>query len=328
MKSEDGYRLDPLSGEFIAVTPGRRKAYKPRTRPAEMPQIAGRCPFCPGHESDTEETIAQTPASGPWQVRVVKNIYPLASEGAEVEPVTGGVLEAARGMHEVVVEHRAHDVDMPDYDDAHLAAVLRTYRDRVAALSSMEGVASVAAFRNRGRRAGSSQPHPHGQVVAVPVVAPRQARRQALARAHHDEAGESLLDTMVKAELRAELRVIEERRGFVSFVPFAARQNHHLRIAMLGARGGFGGVTDDTIAALAEALGRALVRVRAATGDAPYNILFESPPVGAQSHAGAFWYVDVLPRRGGHAGFELGSGIEVVTVLPERAAEELRAAPF
>jgi UDPglucose--hexose-1-phosphate uridylyltransferase len=261
-------------------------------------------------------------------VRVVANIYPLATEGAAVDPVAGGVIEAARGAHEVVVEHPKHDVDMADYDDAHLSAVLRVYRDRVAALSSVPGVASVAAFRNRGRRAGSSQPHPHGQIVAIPVQAPRQAKRHALARAHHQAHGETLLDALLRDELRAEHRVVEERRGFVAWVPFAARQNHHVRIAMNGAAGGFGAITDETIAALADVLGRTLVRVRAATGDAPYNLLFESPPVSAEGDAAAFWYVDVLPRRGGHAGFELGSGIEVVTVLPEGAAEELRVAPF
>ncbi len=111
-------------------------------------------------------------------------------------------------------------------------------------------------------------------------------------------------------------------------MPFAPRQNHHVRIALTRARGGFGAVTDDAIGALAEILGRALVRVRAATNDGPYNVVFESPPVAEDADDAAFWYVDVLPRRGGHAGYELSAGVDVVTVLPERAAEELRAAPF
>jgi len=327
-KSDDGYRLDPMSGEWIAVVPGRRKAYKRRTRPAEMPGIEGRCPFCPGNEADTERTVARVPDEGEWRIRVVDNLYPLAAPDAELEPPPGGEARPARGGHEVLIEHPDHDVDMPDFDDAHLEAVIRMYRDRVSALSARPGVGAVAAFRNRGRRAGSSQPHPHGQVVAAPIAAPRVARRQALASAHHRDAGESLLASQVATELRVGERIIEEHDDFVAYVPFAARQNHHVRIAARSAAGGFAGVDDVTLASFARVLGRVLFRVRAATGGAPYNVLFESPPVGKEADPAAFWFVDVLPRRGGRAGFELETGIDVVTVLPERAAEELRAAPF
>jgi len=327
--SDDGYRLDSLSGDWIAVVPGRRKAYRPRRpRPAELPKIEGRCPFCPGHEADTEQTIARFPEHGPWSVRVVANIFPLAEPGAEIAMPDGGEARAARGAHEVVIEHPDHDVDRPDYDDAHLLAVLQMYRDRVGALSALEGSASVIAFRNRGRRAGSSQPHPHGQIVAGPVAPPRITRRHTIARAHYRATGGTILAAQVAEEQRAGARIIEERRGFVAYVPFAPRQNHHVRIAAATSTGGFGGIGDDTASALASILGRVLWRVRSATSGAPYNLLFESPPVGAEGDPAAFWFVDVLPRRGGHAGFELGSGIEVVTVLPERAAEERRAAPF
>lgn len=327
-KAEDGYRFDAMSGEWIAVVPGRRKAYtKVSPRPAELPTISGRCPFCPGHEADTERTVARSPDEGPWRVRVVDNLYPLVTKTAEIDAHAGFEARAARGIHEVVIEHPDHDIDMPDYDDAHFEAVLRMYRDRMGALSRVSDVASVTAFRNRGRRAGSSQPHPHGQIVAVTVNAPRIDRRHARAREHYATTGETLLFGEVRGERRTGTRVIEEHRGFVAYVPFASRQNHHVRIALPNATGAFWSIDDETVASLADVLRRSLARVRVATDAAPYNILFESPPAYAEDDPAAFWFIDVLPRRGGHAGFELATGIEIVTVLPERAAERLRQAP-
>ena len=38
------------------------------------------------------------------------------------------------------------------------------------------------------------------------------------------------------------------------------------------------------------------------------------------------WHIDVLPRLGGDAGFELAGGEMVVVVTPEDAAERLRDA--
>jgi UDPglucose--hexose-1-phosphate uridylyltransferase len=47
-------------------------------------------------------------------------------------------------------------------------------------------------------------------------------------------------------------------------------------------------------------------------------------PAGAEQ---AFcWRIDVLPRLTPLAGLELGTGVQLLTVAPERAASELRDA--
>jgi hypothetical protein len=73
-----------------------------------------------------------------------------------------------------------------------------------------------------------------------------------------------------------------------------------------------------------EALARLLPAVVAATlsaaGATDYNVLFTSPPVGAPGPV----FLDVLPRTGGDAGFELGSGVTVCVVDPDEAAQAVR----
>ncbi len=327
----DAYRFDVMSGDWVAVVPGRKKAHAMRRGRVELPSPEGPCPFCPGNEAETEATVAAFPETGPWQVRVVNNLFPLASALAAVGDSTedpGSPLERlAVGVHEVLVEHPGHDLDLPDYTDEHLRAVLGVYRDRARALATLPGAQTVAVFRNRGRRAGSSQPHPHGQIVATPVPAPRAVRRQALAAAHFAEHGVTLLETQMADERAAGRRVVLDHGTALAFVPFAPRQNHHVRIAAAGASGMFGDASDDQVAHVAALVGPVLRRLRAATGGVPYNILFESPPVADRDDPASFWFLDVLPRRGGPAGFEHSTGIHVIIEDPDASAAMLREPP-
>lgn len=325
----DGYRFDVMSGDWVAVVPGRKKAHRSRAKRAvELPVIDGECPFCPGNEAETEASVATVPEAGPWRIRVVNNLFPLASRApASVasSPEAADLFRPATGAHEVLIEHPAHDLDLSDYEDDHLRAVLGIYRDRALALASLPEAESIVVFRNRGRRAGSSQPHPHGQIVATPVPAPRAVRRQALASAHYAAHGQTLLEAQVAFERAAGDRIVLDHGEAVAFVPFAPRQNHHVRLVAARATGLFGDATDVQVAAIARALGEALRRLRNATGGVPYNVLFESAPVADREDPSSFWFVDILPRRGGPAGFEHSAGIDVVTEDPERSAEMLRA---
>ncbi len=338
--SADAFRFDELTGTWVAVAPGRVAAWTHVKRPAELPEPTGRCPFCPGHESDTqpigaaelratpnEPTVARAPATGPWRVRVVANLFPLVTEDAREPDVAGDLAARASGRHEVVVEHPMHDIDLPDYDEAHLVEVLSVYRERMRVLREVRGTRFVSAFRNRGRRAGSSQPHPHGQIVAVPVEAPDVVRRADRARAAHARDGRTLLETIVERELAEGARVVDATSAFVVLCPFAPRQSHHAMIIARDPRGDFADASDSVLRALAPVLRATVRRVRHVTGDGPYNIVFRTPAVGAAAHPSSAWHLDVLPRRGGCAGFELSTGIDVVPVPPEESARALGAAP-
>jgi UDPglucose--hexose-1-phosphate uridylyltransferase len=295
-------RRDPFTGAHVLLAPGR--AGIGATRPGGLPTTAARCPFCPGNEADTEETIW---ASGdPWDVRVVRNRFPLVDEHT-----TGGA-------HELVIESRAHDVDLPDLSVDALALVLRVYRDRVRALGSLAGVASIVLFRNRGRRAGSSQPHPHAQIVASPVLPPAVRVRDEVAMR---EPG--LLARVLDEERAAAVRIVRDADDWVTFCPFASARAYEVRIAPDFACERFAFVEDVRLAALAQHLSLALVALRARMGLGDYNVLLREPALATR---GTFFTLEILPRTGGDAGFEIGSGISVCIVRPEETAAALRAA--
>jgi UDPglucose--hexose-1-phosphate uridylyltransferase len=73
-------------------------------------------------------------------------------------------------------------------------------------------------------------------------------------------------------------------------------------------------------ALLATALGALAARF---DGTPQLNLWVRTAPRDA---AEFHWHIDIAPRLGTRAGFELGTGIEINPVAPERAATELREA--
>lgn len=281
-------RVDPLTGHEVIVAPGRRAIGA--ARPAGLPTPGERCPFCPGHESDTEETVLAL--GDPWQVRVVANRFPLPS-----------------AAHEVVIEHRAHDVDLAGYGEAHARRVLEALALRARALEARPEVRAVVPFRNRGRRAGSSQPHPHAQIVALTQVPARVA-----------QIGELLRAVRVEDVLgREAARHVARDGDWIAYAPHASERSFHVRLAGVAVR--LAELDGAALDALARLLPRVVDASLSVSGATDYNVLFRGPAVGAPGPC----FVDVLPRTGGDAGFELQSGATVCVVDPDHAAVEVRA---
>ena len=294
-------RIDPWSGDPVVLAPARRAIGG--VKAGGLPTPSGRCPFCPGHEADAEATTAQI--GEPWQTRAVANRFPLV----------GPAMPLARGVHEVIIETREHDVDLPDLDDVAITRVLTMYRDRSRALGRVEGARALALFRNRGRRAGSSQPHPHAQITALPFVPPEMQRRDA--RAAADPA---LLARALDAE-RAGGRVVRESGAFVTFCPYASKRAYEVRIAPTTAIARLADVDDEQLAMLASHLGEAFRALRALMGLSDYNVLVRDPALETRN---AFFSLEILPRTGGDAGFELHTGTSICVVPPEETAHSLR----
>lgn len=301
-------RLDVFTDQWVVVAPGRRAIGV--VRPGGLPALArDPCPFCPGHEAETEPTILAL--GDPWRVRVVANKYPLVQR--ELHPAVPGARSAC-GAHEVLIESREHDTDLDRYTPEHARDVLLAIRERLRALEALPGIAAIATFRNRGRRAGSSQPHPHAQIAALSFVPPTIATRT--------KERDVLLEAIAR-ERNDGLRVIEDADGVVTYCPFASWRAWEVRVVTAEPCARLSALDDARLALVARRLVDVVARLRRVLGDFDYNVLFRDPALGAQR---SFFTIDVLPRTGGDAGFELLTGTGVCVVTPEEAASALRAA--
>jgi UDPglucose--hexose-1-phosphate uridylyltransferase len=162
--------------------------------------------------------------------------------------------------------------------------------------------------------------------VSSQVLGPHERARDEAARAFHDATGELLLGSLLARELDAGERIVEETPRFVVLCPYAPHQSRQTWIVPRDPHGAFAAADAALLPELATLLGRTLRRIRAVTSGTDYNLVFRSPPVAAAASPHAFWYLDVLPRSSGGAGYELGTGIDLVVIPPEEAAADLRAA--
>ncbi len=63
-----------------------------------------------------------------------------------------------------------------------------------------------------------------------------------------------------------------------------------------------------------------------ALGDPDFNYVIHSAPVDDDHKAFYLWHIQILPRLTTIAGFELGSGIFITTMMPEDSAAFMREA--
>lgn len=315
--NETEAREDPLTGTLVLVAPHRRGLGPPAPAAPGLPEVPPeKCPFCPGHEAETEATLLQAPAEGPWQVRVVDNRFPLATPQST----------ALRGAHELIIETRAHDLELPDFTVAHACTLLGVIAARLDVLAARPGIATVIAFRNRGRRAGSSQPHAHSQVVALDRVPNGIVLRDVRAEAHFARTTRALLDDALRDELADGRRIVRDVGGIVTLCPFASLRPYETWLVPHARSTSLGALTPQALEGLAAALVDATRRLRATGACTDYNVLLHEPPVASRGRPWSGVYVEIAPRTTTQAGLELVSGAAVLTLAPESAAAALRDA--
>jgi UDPglucose--hexose-1-phosphate uridylyltransferase len=147
------------------------------------------------------------------------------------------------------------------------------------------------------------------------------ARERERFTAHNTRTmGGCLLCDLLQEEVRRRERVVAVDEEAVLLAPFASRMPYELQLVPRKHEASFAEASTNGAALLHDGL----ARLRQTLGAAPpLNLWVRSAPRGAETF---HWHVDVVPRLTGLAGFELGTGMNVNIVAPERAASELREA--
>ena len=290
----------------------------------DVPSFVEACPFCPGNESKTPPEVQRT--GEPWEVRVIPNKF--AALSSEVQP-TRGLQHLRRriqgfGFHEVIIDTPDHSQCMALMSDEHVAKVLAAYKQRYNTLSADHRVHHITIFKNHGVDAGASLQHPHSQLIATPVIPSQVRQRLHEALRHYDDAGECMFCHMIEREVEEQTRVVLKNEHFVATEEFASATPFATHIFPLRHMASFGDITDTEIMSLAHMLRLLLAKIYVGLENPDLNFTIRSGPAEYDRARHFHWYVSVIPRLTRVAGFELGSGMFINTVLPEAAAEFLR----
>jgi UDPglucose--hexose-1-phosphate uridylyltransferase len=338
-------RIDQLTGERVILAAGRADRPFDFPTPDRSPKKAEGCPFCEGSEGKTPpETWANRPGGGDadtpgWRVRSVPNLYPaISGEGptgaakgeafaAGVDPLRAGgrgpvddlfASTPATGSHEVIVHAPRHLTSLSELSEEELGWAVAGWQERMR--HHMEaGAAYCQLIVNEGPGAGASLEHSHAQLYALGFVPALVARERERFTAHHERTnGGQLLGDVASEEVRRRERLVAIDDDALLICPWASRGPFELRIVPRRPAARF--EEDGEVGvALLHAAYRALTARFGATPE--LNLWVRSAPRGTdQFH----WHLDISPKLGHKAGFELSTGVDIDIWPPEKAAAELR----
>jgi UDPglucose--hexose-1-phosphate uridylyltransferase len=320
-------RQDPIGGGWVAITAGRAARPEAFLGDVGTPRGPLGCPFCPGNEHMTPPEVwadrdPGTDPDGPgWHVRVMPNKFP-AFAGPASAPRSNGSNQGlyrsvpTAGVHEVIVHNPDHEATLADLPVPAVARAMAAWRRRLAARRGSD-LGAVLIIVNQGRTAGASLEHPHSQVFGT-------AGRPDRVAAELDRlAGDACAACATVAAERHGPRLVSGTGALLTICPWASAAPFEALLLPTRHRPRFeqGGPDDD--AAMAAALRELLRRFCGVAGDdAPYNLVLHSAPPGVEDF---HWHLHLFPRLTTHGGFELGTGVIINVVDPDRAADALRA---
>jgi UDPglucose--hexose-1-phosphate uridylyltransferase len=329
-------RLNPLTGEWVLVSPHRAKrpwqgqveAIAPDTRPAYDPT----CYLCPGNTRANGERNPDY--SGTF---VFDNDFAALRPDAPDAPLDVEGLLVARpesGIARVICFSPRHDVSLPEMDTAGIRGVVDLWAEQYAELGARPDIGHVQIFENKGEVMGSSNPHPHGQIWAqrtVPMGPARETERQA---EHFDRHGRTLLGDYLRLEEERGERIVCGNGYWVALVPFWAVWPFETLVIPRRPVADLTMLDDAERDAFADVLRRLTARYDNLFGVSfPYSAGIHQAPTDGRPHPEWHLHMHFYPPllrsatvRKFMVGYEM-LGEPQRDVTPESSAERLRALP-
>lgn len=330
------FRKHPVTHEWVVIATerGKRPSDFNKDIPEIKPTFSEKCPFCPGHESQTPpEVLAYRPVDTDpntpgWTTRVVSNKFPalqiegdLCREGVGMYDFMNGI-----GAHEVIIETPRHDLQIGNLPHKMAVDAWLASKDRMLDLDRDERFKYALLFRNYGKVAGASLEHPHSQLIAMPMI-PHHVRLEIEgARRFYQYHERCIFCDMIRQERNFGQRIVEETDDFIVFSPFAPKYPFETWVLPKRHNASFTEESEEDIEGFSRIVQHTLMRVANCLGDPPYNYMLHSSPYAMEGDPQFHWHLEIIPRLTIAAGFEMGTGIFINVTSPEDAALHLREA--
>jgi len=327
-------RQNPATKEWVVIATERSKRPEEFQTPMEKDgkEALASCPFCKGNESLTPDelfafrTYGTKPGTPGWWIRVIPNKFPALIPVGNVKRMQADEFFRYMdgvGSHEVVIESPDHDKSMALMDQKQVEEIFLAYKERYSALKRDSRYEMILIFKNHGREAGTSIKHPHSQIVAAPITPNHIRHYIEEAMRYFDDNGECVYCKILEKELSKE-RLIMETDNFVSFVPYAARSPFEMWVMPKKHYSSYERISAMDTKELGYVMRHTLAKLYKGLNDPAYNFMILSAPCHEEDLEYFHWHIQIVPRVASVAGFEMGSGIYINTVIPEEAAKFLR----
>jgi UDPglucose--hexose-1-phosphate uridylyltransferase len=330
-------RQDFVTGKWVLVATGRAKRpsdfSEKREKPRRPPKFKNDCPFCRLDKYPQEPDVLRLPDDAEnWQVHVFGNKYPALRPDDDFTAWQTGpyrVIEPI-GFHEVLAT-RWHDQVDAILTKAQMSLQLEALVLRYRQLKIKASVNYIQIIKNHGEDAGGSLEHPHHQIFTLPILPSDVQDMMYGAERYAKERGHEPYGVMVEFEQEKKERVVYENDNFVAYCPFVSRTPFEVWVMPKKHGSYFENIGPAEREALADAMQNVFARLYVGLNDPHYNYYIYSAPCddtgfvsGSTDFSNFRWHVEIFPRLGLWGGFELGTGLEIMSTLPEKAAAFLR----
>jgi len=217
-------RLNPLTGEWIQVSPHRAKRPwqgKEEESPSEKkPKYDPECYLCPGndragdaHNPDYENTFVFTNDFSALKPDTPSNI--LNKDNLLVA-------KGEKGICRVICFSPRHDLTLPEMEHTQIREVVDLWIKEYRELGERPYINYVQIFENKGEIMGCSNPHPHGQIWAQESIPDEPFKELKQQTAYFEKHNKTLLEDYLNLELELDKRIVVQNDHFVVLVPYWA----------------------------------------------------------------------------------------------------------
>ena len=336
MTSLSELRQDIVSGEWILVSTGR--AQRPHQFAEEGEQDAKKalvnCPFEDPQKSGNGEPLLwyalnhdKNKKQKDWFVQVINNKFPALvpheknvcaeHRKSELYNSVDGI-----GYHEVIVT-RPHDRSFGLMTTDEVLLAVQAYQARYIALKKDRCLEYILIFHNHRKSAGASLPHPHSQLIALPIIPPDIRRSFKGSEQFFKTYNSCVHCNLIGWEMEVKKRIVYENDEFVAIAPYASHSTYELRIYPKEHSSEFESITLTKAKSFASALVVVLGKLYKSLDNPAYNFFIHTAPVHTDRAIHYHWHLEIQPKVSIPAGLELGTGIDVVVVAPEDVPEIL-----
>lgn len=329
-------RYDVISKDWVIVAKARAKKLmafkKEKRKKIKLPKE--KCPFCnietqlpPVLILKNGQEMKLDKIARDWTTIVIPNKFPALLPNKKLEKKKEGKFyETIKGIGycELVIT-KDHEKHFPHFSIEQVEEVFTAYQKRILFLSSKKFVNYVSIFHNHGLEAGASQPHPHSQIIATPLIDIDLKKALFNSYKFFQKYRKCIYCEMQKWEMKVKKRIVFENKEFLVLCPFASKTAFEMIVTPKKHSCCFEKIKNSSKKYLAQAFQKAMKTLDKTLKDPPYNFYLHTAPIKEQSRWKFYhWHFTILPKTSIPAGFELGTKMEISTIEPEKAAEYLR----